>query len=259
MAAFDAVSSGNTNPGTSVTFEHTVGSGINRILLVGITTNATTDKVTAVTYGGVAMTRLEFVQADTTNFYGYIYYQLNPASGADDVVVTLADSQTCFCQSVSYSNVNQIAPPTKNKGTDAAGNFTASLTTVVNNAWIATFCRSNNGTSGITAGTNTTLRVGSGEFLAFGDTNAAQTPAGAKTMDFNVSPGGETFWIAVALDPLAISVSDTVNVSEALTVPAGTNTVSVSDTVNVSEDATAKYGFSNQSKSSTTWTNQDKS
>lgn len=260
--AYDATATGNVNPGTEVSYSHTVGSGINRVLLVGITTNATTDKLTGptpVTYGGVTMTRLASAQAHTTNFFGYIYYLLNPTSGAANVVITLDDSQTAFAISNSYSGVNQGAPATFATGTDAAGNFDAALTTIVNNAWIAALARSNNGTSGITAGTNTTIRTGSSEFFCFADTNAAQTPAGAKTMGFNANPGGETFWITVALDPISIAVSDTAVVTDAITVPAGTNAFTVSDTADISDDSTVKYGFSNQGKSSTTWTNQNKS
>lgn len=83
----DNTSSTSANSGTSLTVSHTTGSGSNRFMLVGITTNNAA--VTSVSYGGTALT-LVGSQFNNNNSRGrvYIYRLINPAPGTEDVVVS---------------------------------------------------------------------------------------------------------------------------------------------------------------------------
>lgn len=201
--AYDFSSTGNANPGTSVTVAHTC-TGSDLLLLVGILTNDTTDKVTGVTYNGVAMTRLAAYQAVTTNFFGFTYYLLAPATGANNIVASRSDSGLIGCMGASYTGVSQSGFPDSNaSGTDAAGNFSATTTVVAANCWLWANVRSNNNVSGITAGASTTIRqnvFGSAGVMA--DSNAI-VGTGAQSLNFVVDNGGETYWHVVSFAPAA--------------------------------------------------------
>lgn len=208
--AFDAKANGSANPGTSVTYAHTVGVGSDRLLILGISTNATTDKVTTVTYNGVNMNRLTTQQADTTNFFLYLYYLLAPATGANNVVVNVSSSEAVFCASVSYTGVtNQVSfPDSFNKGTDGTGNYTATTTVVASNCWLFATSRSN-GT--VTAGAGTLIRdnVNTASNIS-SDSNAA-VGTGSQSLQFNSSPGGETGWIIASFGDPSAPVGSTAN------------------------------------------------
>lgn len=195
---FDA-STNDTITDDSLTIAHT-GTGSNLCALVAIFTNRTSDEITGVTYGGVAMTRGDAIQAVTTNFYGFWYYLLSAPSGAVSVVISAAESTQMWGIVDTYAGVLSI--DATNKGTDATGNFAATLTPSDDSCWMWTTTRGNNSTSGITAGTGSTLRgsIG-GAFGVSADNNGAISPPALTTMNFNISPGGENYWMSVALSP----------------------------------------------------------
>ena len=205
--AIDSSSTGSANPGTSVTVAHTC-TGSNLLLIVGILTNDTTDKVTGVTYNAVAMTRLASYQAVTTNFFGFTYYLLNPSTGANNIVASRSDSGLIGCMGASYTGVSQSGFPDSNaSGTDATGDFSATTTVVAANCWLWANVRSNNGTSGIGAGASTTIRQN--VFTNAGvmaDSNAV-VGTGAQSLNFTVAPGGETYWHGVSFAPSVASAT----------------------------------------------------
>jgi hypothetical protein len=114
-------------------WQHTVGSGTNGILLVGICDSGS-GAVSAVTYAGTPMTRLAIVRPA-----GYpeavVYYQLNPQSGPRLVNVMLSGTYSIATASISYFNAMQ-AVPTANSTSGATatpqlGIFTATGSIVV--------------------------------------------------------------------------------------------------------------------------------
>ena len=191
MIAYDSSANGsNVNPGTSLTWSHTC-TGADRILFVFTRGgNSEGDKVTGATYAGVAMTALS--QSVTTPGSAQQkvrgFYLLNPALGANNVVVSLTSGFLAGVSS-SYTGVKQSGfPDSINTNTaSSASSLTVSTTTVKNNSWTVL------GAAGdyFSAGAGSTLRI-SNSSLQVLDSNGPKTPAGATSMavNYNISDLG---------------------------------------------------------------------
>jgi hypothetical protein len=186
--AFDATSQGTlVNPGLTSTWSHTC-TGANRILWVGFFADSQShdtlnNELTGVTYAAVAMTR-----AGTTYCPGdrwtYLYYLVNPATGANNIVITSTFSGALQGSAISYTGAKQTGLPDAaiTKQTSSLGantNYTTTLTTIADQAWTILVAKSSAGT--VSASTGSTVRQsGSGNILA--DSNGAITPAGSTGM-----------------------------------------------------------------------------
>src|SRR5205085_8154315 len=80
---------------SELTWSHTVAIGPNRLLIVGVSTSTAmlpsvppTARVSGVTYGGAAMTRILTQVATDNRSAVEMFYLLNPPSGTANVVVT---------------------------------------------------------------------------------------------------------------------------------------------------------------------------
>jgi hypothetical protein len=115
-ATYDASSSAN-NAGvsqTTLTWAHTVGAGANRLLMVGTFNehagaSEAPEAVNSVTYGGVALTKLEDIAYGN---YGretvwYLKEADMPAAGAHNIVVTLAAADYLAAGATSWSGAHQ--------------------------------------------------------------------------------------------------------------------------------------------------------
>ena len=104
----DAVSS-ITSTNTPITLSHTTGSGLNRLMLVGISQKNRT--VTSVTYGGTALT---LVGEDISTSEGriHLYKMVNPPSGTANVVVTFNSNpdKGAIIGIVTFTGVDQTTP-----------------------------------------------------------------------------------------------------------------------------------------------------
>lgn len=162
--AVDATSSGIANVGTTHTFSFTCGSGANRILFVATYRNAGTDTVSGVTYNGVAMTVVNQKVFGGNNIY--LWYLVNPASGANNVVVTTTSSLFCASCCVSYTGASQTGVPDSSNTNSAisASGLTCSSTVVAANCWLVE-------AEGNTSGGAPT--AGAGSFIRITGTNIA--------------------------------------------------------------------------------------
>jgi hypothetical protein len=181
--AFDAATVTTSTTGATHTFSHTC-TGTDRFLFVTVEqlNDTTTDKVTGVTYGGVAMTRLSKINVLTYNWVTYVYYLKNPASGANNVVVsrTYAAGQT-YGGACSYTGVNQTTPINANTtGTGINGTMTTSLTSTVDNSWF--YIGATNIDASFVASTNSTLRGTATSIGCHFDSNGPKTPSGSLSM-----------------------------------------------------------------------------
>lgn len=133
---FDASSSGEVLPGTSLTYSHTVGTGSDRLLLVGVQVE-TYGLITGITYAGVAMTQLVAQNDGGIGFY--LYGLLAPASGANNVAVSWdGSSKYVRAVSTSYTGVKQTGFPDATAQDSANGtSVPTTITTVAANTWIA--------------------------------------------------------------------------------------------------------------------------
>ena len=178
--AFDAVSTGTTT-GTALTIAHTC-TGADRILFVSVHTNTTTDVITGVTYGGVAMTRVAEQQATSGGAgnlkWTYLYMLVAPASGANNIVISASSSIPMWGYSTSYTGAAQTGQPDSTNSANAASGtgFTITTTTVADNSWVVAGIR--NYAANVVGSTNYTVR--SAAFpIAIGDSNGPKTPAGS--------------------------------------------------------------------------------
>jgi hypothetical protein len=174
--AFDAASGGQTAGATSVTYSHTCSSGVNRALFVGVFSDDSGDNLTGITYAGVAMTLIDKQDHTDGSFpgYTYLYYLSNPASGANNVVVSYSGSHVIRSSSASYTGVSLAIPDNKTKGSASGANaLTLSLTPVANNCWTIMVIGSYQNAS---ASTNFTSRNAQSSREMLGDSNGAITP-----------------------------------------------------------------------------------
>lgn len=195
--AFDASASG-IGASPTLTFAHTC-TGSNRLLIVGAMSQSG-DVVTGVTYNGVAMTQIQHTSANGEDVY--LFSLVAPATGANNVVVS-SSSGDVYGTSVSYTGVAQVSPDDgSSNGTTTAITTNLTVTTTVDNDWLV------GGGRGLsTANTNSTRRVDA--IFDMFDTNAAQTPAGSKTMVINTDTAGFP-WVAMGIEP-AVAASGPAN------------------------------------------------
>lgn len=186
--ALDAAASSNTTSASSLTYSHTC-TGSNRILFVAVFSGGPgpgSVPCTGVTYAGVAMTKIDS-NAPQANWDLSLWYLINPASGANNVIITLSGTTTSlYGDSISYTGAKQSGVPdssAKNKATSTS--VTQSTTTVADNCWVVGVGVT--GASTIAASTGVTSRLdrdsASGSFN-MGDSNAVKSPAGSYSMTF---------------------------------------------------------------------------
>ena len=105
--SFDGASS-DVQVGTSMTWSHTVGSGVDQILIVGLSTDTTV--VNSVTYGGQALTLIGSQDDPGGSSRVELWYLLAPPTGTNDIVATFADTTRAIGGATSWSGVNQTTP-----------------------------------------------------------------------------------------------------------------------------------------------------
>lgn len=191
---------GSTSASTTRTVSHTC-TGSNLILFVGVWSPDATGTPTA-TYNGVGMTMIGTWKAAAFSGSTGLFMLVGPATGAHDYVVTFSGAGDIYTWSASYTGCKQTGQPDNNG--EANGNSTSasiSITTVADNCWlIGSFTSLNNYTS---AGANTTMR-GVADVFKWGDTNAAQTPAGSYSIALNKDTGTWNLQ-AVSIAPVAVA------------------------------------------------------
>jgi hypothetical protein len=107
MRAVVDQSSSATLKATSLSWSHTVGTGSDRLLVVGVSVENGMS-VSAVSYRGAALT---FLGANSNSgFRAELWYLKSPASGTGTVSVTLSGSANMVAGAVSFFGADQFAP-----------------------------------------------------------------------------------------------------------------------------------------------------
>lgn len=160
--AYDTTSSSTTfGVVTSSTWSHTC-SGADRRLYVGVQNVDSTDPITSVTYAGTAMTLVAFVPwPGSTVGSAALYKLINPASGANDIVITYNGSKnqqgawaTSFTGAAQTTTDDSYATLSSNGGV-----YPVMTTTVpVNDSWLVSHLSSSSGAA-MTPDAGTTERV----------------------------------------------------------------------------------------------------
>lgn len=191
--AIDATSNGSENASTTLTFAHTC-TGSNLYLIVYFWTNQTD---VGVTYNSVAMTKLSTNPTESNGRLPCIYGLANPATGANNIVITVDASGQIYAAAASYTGCSATQPDSQNKGnvTNQA-TITGTTTVVAANSWtvmgVVSGTDDNLGTG--SAGADTTLRkitpsngtlYDSNGALAAGDRSLVATLTAAATDDMS--------------------------------------------------------------------------
>ena len=92
---------------SSRTWSHTVNSGNNRILLVGIASYDVTRTISSITYGGIALTRSV---SSAVNNRAEIWRLVAPPVGTANIVTTWSANTDTAAWSASFTNVDQTTP-----------------------------------------------------------------------------------------------------------------------------------------------------
>jgi hypothetical protein len=191
--AFNAETQSSASTVTSLTFAHTC-AGSDRFLIVGCSSLSPGDLITGVTFNGVAMTLA------TKNVLGaagerdlYIYYLVNPPTGAQNVVVSASGTTTLAGFACSYTGVRQGGHPDAIATNSGSGPLASTITTVANNSWV--FLIGGAGiTQPLTAVTNCVARGSTTNRTNVFDTDGPVSPAGlySLTVDANGAAAMQT-------------------------------------------------------------------
>lgn len=193
----DANAEGGSNSTSSVTFSHTC-TGSNLILFVGVRCS---QSVSSVTYNGVSLTNIN-TSAGAGSAGGQkasLWYLLNPAVGAHNVVITPASSGIVWGASSSYTGVKQSGQPDSNNtnADPGPGNVTSlsqSTTVVGSNCWVVMFGLNDNGQT-LSAGTGSNLVSSGNNGASVFDSNGTVS-TGAYSMAY--SGGSAHYAMAMA-------------------------------------------------------------
>lgn len=207
--AYDATSVGFTVSGTSLTFSHTC-TGNRLVLLVGVMDiSGATSVVTGVTYNGVGLTLIDAVRKRGIERWISLWYLINPATGANNVVITTSQATAIRGQGASYTGAEQSGVPdaSSTQYEDVATTtYNHALASLADNCWHIVFIGNTGGNQA--AGTGTTLR-GVASDTNIMDSNSAKTPAGSVTLQATFPT--TTYWgsVMITLAPFArIPVTD---------------------------------------------------
>lgn len=191
--ALDATS-GSSGSGTTLTFSHTC-TGSNLILIVGVM-NYDPAAITGVTYNGVAMTKI-FASDVVSPSYNSMnqFYLVNPATGSNNIVVTVPGATPIRATGASYTGVAQTSP-IDGFGSAIAGSLTpgaesANVTVTASNCWVNAMSTNDNNVA-MTAGSGLTNLV------------ASATPNQMRTYDSNGTVSTGTFVANVTYSGAAV-------------------------------------------------------
>jgi len=175
-----------STPATSLTIEHTIVDA--NYLRVWISTENET--ISSVTYDGVSMTLIGQEINAPEGLKVALYGLVNPNVGANDIVVTMANSVNITAGGVSFLNVD-TGNPTDGVSSGAIGTSAApsdSITTTVNNTVIQDVVGTKN---------NPTVFAQSGLWTIRGQVNAADRTGASSTRKVLV-PGTVTDTYAIS-------------------------------------------------------------
>jgi len=116
-------STGVLNNSSSVTFSHTIHSGFNRLLVVGVSAQLSTASVNTVTYNGLSLTRLGIYPNTGFVTRVEIWYLVAPPTGTYDVVLNNSTNDHAIIGAQTFYGVDPTTPfgsPTSNSGTGGA-------------------------------------------------------------------------------------------------------------------------------------------
>ena len=164
---YDSASSATNGNVGSLTFSHAIGSGANRLLVVGVAIEecGTSRTVSGITYNTQALTKItsaEVLSGNGCRSRAELWYLLEadlPSAGSYSVVVTASGScDDLTAGAISLTDVAQQGPEGSATNTNENQNtISTNITTSTNGAWIVDVAHCGNDSS-FTANANQTER-----------------------------------------------------------------------------------------------------
>lgn len=195
---------------TSVTLNHTVGTGSNRMILVSVAIERNDATVSSVTYAGQPLGLLGRLTDPGAGARLEIWGRLGPNSGANQVAVTLSNSAAVVVGAISFANVDQSNPFAavqffgSSTGTTASGSVASTAEQLV----IGTIA-ANDQVGSVTAGAGQTSRwnvVNTADVIGAGSTKDGA--AGSTTMSYSFASSGRSVLGIIAIqqaNPLIVT------------------------------------------------------
>lgn len=189
------ITSGNTEGSSgSITVS---GSDTIGFVFIAQQNDASANRVTGITWNGVAMTLAGTALANATSDAVYLWYIIGPTTGVVTATRT-GTGNTGWFNCEYYTGAKQSAQPdayvTKKEVTNT---LVTSLTTVADNCWTILGVFNPEGAA-ITASTNSTERQAVQSFVKLFDNNTDITPAGSYSMTVTRASGASEFISAMA-------------------------------------------------------------
>ncbi len=191
---------------TTFTFAHTVGVGMDRVLIVNVSVYNSNKTVTACTYNGVALTRLGFLDGGTgsNDRRMEMWRLINPPIGTANVAVTFSSSSKAVIGAASFFGVNQTTPNGSFVSNEASTSL-ATLTVPSAAGELVIDCMAVQGNAA-------TATVGAGQTQLWNDysrsnggavVGCSSTEPGAASVAMTWNLSGVDYWVigAVSLKP----------------------------------------------------------
>jgi hypothetical protein len=208
--AFDAQSSCAAGNGSSFTWSHTVGSGNDRLLLVGLSlAPRQNQKVQSVTYNGQPLSQVAF-RNNSNESRVEVWQMIAPASGTHNVVATMtaATAAETVCGATSWTGVDQLDPigsVVEAKGTSAlaAANIPVTSGDVVLDVLAAS------GDTSATAGTGQAGHWNGAVTAAVRGAGSDKSGSGTVNMSWSLASSAKWVLIAVGINPASNGATPT--------------------------------------------------
>lgn len=138
---YDAATANQQNTGSSLTVSHTAGVASDMVAVAYVCVyDIFGADVTAVTYGGSAMTQIDSsAQTVSGTLRAYVYWLGGVSGGANDLVVTLSGSNdNCSAGVITLNGASQTGPTNTDivAGNTSASAIGDSMTTLTDDSWI---------------------------------------------------------------------------------------------------------------------------
>ena len=213
--AFDSGTFVASTTATTLTFSHTT-SGSDRLLFVGgHDINGASSIITGITYGGVAMTKINEIRVGTDERWITLWYLIAPAAGANNVIVTSSSSENLRFSALSYTGALQSGVPDAS-ATDAEASSTTvatTLTTVKDNCWEIAIGKDDAGARTWSSSTGDTMRLATDAGgQAWADTGDEPiSPPGSNDFDLAITGGARKLgMLAASFAPAPAVVTEVV-------------------------------------------------
>lgn len=197
--AFDAQSQGAA-VATSLTIAHTCSASADRVLVLGMMNDGSTDFNPTCTYAGVSATQA--AELSSAGQHGYIFVLDDPATGTNNVVWTPSASANMTAGHTSYTGAHAPSNVPDASGTKSEVSVTIStlsVITVADNCWMVSFGYAASDPPNESTGL-TQRGVNEGN-TAIADSNGAITPAGSYDTAWARSPATTINQLNVSIAP----------------------------------------------------------